>query len=110
MSENITLKIGHDVSINGEIFPVLLDEVEIIEAAEKIQSKAREIEQTPAGIRSFAVELTSFVDSVLGEGAVAKIAGGRKIGVTNLLALVSLLADDIAKQYAATIAEYAPPK
>lgn len=110
MNGDITLKIGHEVRINGELFPVMLDEVEILEAAEKIQAEARGIEQTPAGIRAFGERLTAFVDSVLGAGAVAKIAGGRKIGITNLLALVSLLTDDITRQYAATIAEYAPPK
>jgi hypothetical protein len=110
MNGEITLKIGHEIRINGDTFPVMLDEVEIIEAAEKIQAEARTIEQTPAGIRAFGEKLTSFVDSVLGEGGVAKIAKGRKIGITTLLGLVSLLADDITRQYAATLAEYAPPK
>lgn len=106
----ITLKIGHEVKVNGESFPVLLDEVEILEAAQKIQAEAAQIEQTPAGIRAFALKLTEFIDSCLGQGAVAKIAGGRKIGVVNLLALVSHLTKDIAASYADTLAEYAPRK
>ena len=110
MSAEITLKIGQEVKVNGEVFPVLLDEVEILEAAQRIQGEAAQIEQTPAGIRAFAEKLTAFVDSCLGQGAVAKIAGGRKIGVVNLLALVSHLTKAIGQNYADTLAEYAPRK
>ena len=71
----INIKIGQEVNVNGVIFPVLLDEVEILEAAERIQAEAKAIEQTPAGIRAFALKLTGFLDTVMGAGAVAKIAG-----------------------------------
>jgi len=107
---DITLKIGHEIKVNGEVFPVLLDEVEILEAAQAIQAEAAKIEQTPDGIRAFALKLTGFVDSCLGQGAVVKIANGRKIGIVNLLSLVSHLTKDIAESYADTLAEYAPRK
>ncbi|CAK0743291.1 hypothetical protein CCP3SC1AL1_110044 [Gammaproteobacteria bacterium] len=106
----LQIKIGEEVSINGHLFPVLLDEVEILEAAEQLQAEAKAIEQTPAGIRSFANKIIAFLERTLGDGAVAKIAGGKKIGVVNLLALVSLITRDIAKSYADTLSEYAPTK
>jgi hypothetical protein len=106
----ITIKIGQEVKVNGEVYPVLLDEVEILEAAESIQAEASKIEQTPAGIRAFGLKLTEFLDKVLGQGAVAKIAGGRKVGIVTLLSLVSHITADISKSYADTLAEYAPRK
>jgi hypothetical protein len=106
--KDIQIKIGQEVSINGVVYPVLLDEVEILEAAEKIQAEAKEIEQTPAGIRAFAVKLTGFIDSAIGAGATAKIAAGKKIGIVNLLQLITAITSDISKSYADTLAEYTP--
>ena len=110
MARDITLKIGQEVSINGNLYPVLLDECEILEAAEALQKEAKAIEQTPASIRAYGLKLTEFVEKALGAGSVGKIAGGKKIGVVDLLRLVSLMTEDISKSYAETLAEYAPPQ
>jgi hypothetical protein len=84
--------------------------VEIQEAAESLLAEAKIFEQTPAGIRAFALKLTGFLDTVMGAGAVAKIADGKKIGIGTLLKLVTKIMESISKSYADTLAEYAPTK
>ena len=110
MARDLTIKIGQEVSINGSLYPVLLDETDILEAAEQLQAEAKTLGAAPTAqdIRTYAGKLTAFIDRALGEGSVAKIAGGKKIGVVNLMQLTAMLTTDITKSYADTLAEYLP--
>ena len=112
MPRELTIKIGQEVSINGNLYPVLMDEVEMLEAAEALQVEAKTLGAAPSPdtIRAYAGKLTAFVDRALGAGSVAKISAGKKIGVVNLMQLVAMLTADITKTYADTLAEYMPPQ
>lgn len=108
--KNLEIKVGAEVQINGVVYPVLLDEVEMIEAAEKIQAEGQTIDKTPAGIRAYSERIIALIEAMLGPGAVAKIAGGKKIGIVNLLQIIILVTSDIRASYAEIIAEYTPRK
>lgn len=74
------------IEINGEVYDILLSDSDITELAEVVKEKCKNLTAgNSKGVVSAAKTLADSIEKMLGAGSVAKIAGGKPVGVCTLL-------------------------
>lgn len=76
-----------EIEVNGHRFPVLLGEVGIYETLTEIKNKAidGDSDPTPEKIIAFCRSVNDAIDSIIGTGAMAKLADGRSVNAATAM-------------------------
>lgn len=78
---NLKVPEQEQIKINGEIFTIKMSDIEILNLANEIENRYKNIDtQDLKTITEALKEATNSIDKILGDGAVAKISGGKPIG------------------------------
>ena len=98
----ITLEVSAPkLEINGMVFPVLMNDAEIMAMASDAKERCRNIDPTDTHkVLETARYLADSIDRVLGKGAVEKIANGAPVSVKRMVEWFSIIADNaLAAQF-----------
>jgi hypothetical protein len=90
------------IEINEQRFEVLMTDLEIMERTQAMYDNYTEISANPVGLGEVITAVkavTSFVDEILGEGAVSRITGNKPLGAADALRLMALVARNAAEAY-----------
>lgn len=73
------------IEINGDVYTLLKSDADILDDAFKIIEESKKIDPTDqnAVLKSLH-DMASYVDTILGEGALKKISGGLPVGFLDL--------------------------
>ena len=100
MAERKTLE------VNGEVYVVLMNDTEVIQAAAAVEKKLRNLasltEKSEHNVDA-ALEILNFLtqstDNMLGEGALMKITGGQTPSIAAAIELYRLLSGAVVEIY-----------
>ena len=98
----ITLEVNAPkLEINGMVFPVLMNDAEIMAMASDVKERCRNIDPTDTHkVLEMARYLADSIDRVLGKGAVEKIANGAPVNVKRMVEWFGIIADNaLAAQF-----------
>lgn len=87
------------IEINGLVFDLKKSDADIFRDAMDILEQYRDLPQDPEAIREAVQTLCGYVDTILGEGAMRKISGGRPVGVNKAQECMILIARAAAESY-----------
>ncbi|MCE5343841.1 MAG: hypothetical protein LLF96_09735 [Eubacteriales bacterium] len=91
------------IKINGQVFDLLLSDLDIYTRAQALFARCEHIADAPratAEILSAAGEATTLLEAALGGGAIAAISGSRPVSLTLALEWLGMLAREAAEHYA----------
>ncbi len=95
------------VEINGHVFTIYADDVDILNTALELEKKYRNYKTADsrdiiAGIK----EILSFINDSLGDkNAVKKIAGGRSVNMVYALKTMNAIVEKVAEMHEKNVAE-----
>lgn len=98
----ITLEVGAPkLEINGVVFPVLMNDAEIMAMVDGVRERCRNVDPTNTQkVLETARYLADSIDSVLGKGAVEKIANGAPVSVKRMVEWFGIITDNaLAAQF-----------
>lgn len=98
----ITLEVGAPkLEINGMVFPVLMNDAEIMVMAGEAEERCRNVDPKDAHkVLETARYLADSIDRVLGKGAVEKIANGAPVDVKRMVEWFGIITDNaLAAQF-----------
>lgn len=104
---NIPLPKEKKVEINGQIFTLYADDVDILNRALELEKKYTDFKTSDsreiiAGIN----ELITFINGSLGDkNAIKKIAGGRSVNLLYAVTVMRKISDEVAKDYQEKVSE-----
>lgn len=88
------------LEINGEAYELQLNDAEIMALAAELGEKTKDVNASDAAqVLEASREVAAAIDRMLGEGAVAKISGGRPVGIRELIRWFRLINDEAMKAY-----------
>lgn len=94
------------IEINGIVFELQKSDADVMKDAILLANKYRRTDlSTEDAVLEALGTICGYVDTILGEGAMKKISGGRPIGVNKALECMTLIAREAARSYSDTIAE-----
>ena len=82
---NLNLEVPENlqIEINNHVFNVNKSDIDILNKCAEFQGKYADLQKSDiAGIIDAANSFISYIDEILGEGAVLKISGGKPVGVS----------------------------
>lgn len=93
------------IKINGEIYTLLKSDADILDDAFKIieASKKLDPKDQEAVLKSLH-DMASYVDTILGDGALAKISGGVPVGFLDLQNCMSAIVSAVYSAYKTSLA------
>lgn len=96
------------VMINGEIYPILQSDVDVMESALEIQNMAQSLDRAnPEAIVGAVIKIRDWADETLGKDSLAKIANGKPIGVVQAMGVVTAVMEAVSETYESRVlAEY----
>ena len=96
------------VMINGEIYPILQSDVDVMESALEIQNMAQSLDRAnPEAIVGAVIKIRDWADATLGKDALAKIANGKPIGIVQAMGVVTAVMEAVSETYESRVlAEY----
>lgn len=96
------------VMINGEIYPILQSDVDVMESALEIQNMAQSLDRAnPEAIVGAVIKIRDWADATLGKDSIAKIANGKPIGVVQAMGVVTAVMEAVSETYESRVlAEY----
>lgn len=85
-----------EIEVNGHGFPVLLGEVGIYETLTEVKNKAIDFgsDPTPEKIVTFCRSVNDAIDSIIGTGAMAKLADGRSVNAATAMKWLSAISSE----------------
>ena len=87
------------IEINGDIFDVKMSDVDIINRCAGLLEKYAGLKKDDIeAIKSAVNETAAFIDSILGEGAVAKISGGKPVNLITVNKWLSVICSAVGGQ------------
>ncbi|MDO4541496.1 MAG: hypothetical protein Q4C00_01520 [Bacillota bacterium] len=94
------------IEVNGIVFDLQKSDGDIFQKAMDIEKKYEDLnadneEEVLAALR----EVTAYIDEMLGSGAMAKISGGKPIGMVKSIEVMSLIAQACYETYNEKIVE-----
>lgn len=88
------------IKINGLVFDLKKSDIEICEIAKNAQERLRGLNTEDVDEIISACKATAFdIDSILGDGALAKIAGGKPIGIIKQIEILVAIASEGTREY-----------
>lgn len=88
------------LEINGEVYELLLSDAEIMALAAELGEKTKNVNASDAAqVLAASREVAGAIDRMLGEGAVARISGGKPVGIRELIRWFRLINDEAMKAY-----------
>ncbi|NLI21753.1 MAG: hypothetical protein GX418_09425 [Clostridiales bacterium] len=96
------------LSINGEPYDLRLTELELYTRAQALFARCARFGETAAQageLLAAARDAAGLLDETLGEGAAARISGGRPVSLTLALEWLGVLAEEAAVRFASRAAE-----
>lgn len=107
---NFTFQPPMSISVNGQVFEIKASDADIYERAVAVKERYSALignEKASAGEIIEAVHgVSAVVDSILGAGAMAKIAAGHAVRVADALQVMCLILDAAAASYAEKLEGY----
>lgn len=96
------------VMINGEIYPILQSDVDVMESALEIQNMAQSLDRAnPEAIVGAVIKIRDWADATLGKDALARIANGKPIGIVQAMGVVTAVMEAVSETYESRVlAEY----
>ena len=96
------------VMINGEIYPILQSDVDVMESALEIQTMAQSLDKAnPEAIVGAVIKIRDWADATLGKDALARIANGKPIGIVQAMGVVTAVMEAVSETYESRVlAEY----
>ena len=97
------------IKINGMVFELHMSDLDIYNRAQEIHQKFQKYNERPTDsfppeeVLADCNELAGFLDSMLGEGAVARISKGKPVRMAMLFRWIDVIAEDAASHYAELI-------
>jgi len=89
------------IEINGDIFAIHKSDIDILNKSAEFTSKYSRIKgkdaKNAALITKGANEIISFIDEILGEGAVAKISRGNPVSIVTACSWLTAICQEINK-------------
>ena len=71
------------IQVNGHVFNINKSDIDILNKCAEFQGKYAGLSKSDiAGIREAANSFISYIDEILGEGAVLKISGGKPVSIS----------------------------
>lgn len=94
------------VMINGEEYPILQSDVDVMESALEIQTMAQSLDRSsPEAIVSAVIAIRDWADKTLGTDALVKISKGKPIGIVQAMAVVTAVMDAVSEIYEERVLE-----
>lgn len=104
-----SLKISFDqpqIEVNGFVFDLLKSDADIFEDAMRIAEQYKDIDVTNKDAVYAALKtMVGYVDTVLGDGAMKKISGGKPVSIAKAQECMIRIASAARDSYASAISE-----
>lgn len=96
------------LEVNGHTFELQMSDADIFDRAMLVQGKMRKMNaETPVKqIVKTIRECAAWIDEILGEGAMLKIANGKPVRMTDALKVMNAVAEAAAESYAEKLESY----
>jgi uncharacterized protein YoxC len=114
-SITFTLPEKKSIEINGQVFELLKSDIDIMDNAAQLRAKCNKLtsKKNAKGdgldeIVGAVKSVISFIDEVLGSGAVASIMQGRSICIVDALRLLTLISKAALDEYRESQSEESP--
>lgn len=91
------------ISIDGMVFDLQMSDYDIIKRCNEIFTKYRDYEKSKHSVDEIIADLTtirSTIDAMLGDGAMAKLAQGKPVGIALVIEWVAAIAQALSEEYA----------
>lgn len=93
-----------EIEVNGHVFKVKEADVDILDTALQMQAEFSKLNPTETDKIIKAInEVRAYIDKILGEGALAKIADGKPIGIEKAVKIMTIICKEIVAQYSEAI-------
>lgn len=95
------------IVINGEVFPVLKADTDILDRAMCLMDEISSLENGDAeGILRAVRSVIGYIDEILGEGATAKIVQDRPFGISYGVGLMKTVCESVISEYNERLSSY----
>jgi hypothetical protein len=91
------------ISIDGIVFDLQMSDYDIIKRCQEIFTKFKGYEKSKHSVDEIIADLTairSTIDAMLGDGAMAKLAQGKPVGIALAIEWVAAIAQALSEEYA----------
>lgn len=103
-SINFELPEQQFIEINGDKFPVMHTDIDVLEHAIKIKEAAENLDKNDAkAIVETIRSAINYIDDILGDGAMKKISKGRPVGLMQSIELMTEINMAIMENYSDTV-------
>ena len=99
------------IDINGDVFDIHKSDLDILNKSAELTAKYSGLEKMKNDEKKIALmtaganEIKSYIDEILGDGAVATIAKGKPVSITVAVDLLLAICGEVAKENDAYIAD-----
>lgn len=88
------------IEINGHVFDLLKSDGDILADAQEIQRRCTALDRNDADAVLAAIkEICGYVDTILGEGAMQIISGGKPVSINKSIEVMLVIAQAAAETY-----------
>lgn len=88
------------IEVNGHIFDLQISDIDVLEAAILIADEFRGLtEKDPLKIVAAVRKCESVINSILGEGALAKITSGKPVGLVDVVKVLDGVTRSVVMAY-----------
>lgn len=90
------------ISIDGMVFDLRMSDYDIVKRCQDIFTRFKDYAKTKHNVDEIISDLTSIrntVDDILGEGAMAKLAQGKPVGIALAIEWVAAIAQAMSEEY-----------
>ena len=93
---------SEQIDINGDVFEIHKSDIDILNKSAELTEKYGNLTKSKnakniALLTAGANEIISYIDEILGEGAVAKISRGKPVGIVTACNLLTAICGEINK-------------
>lgn len=89
-----------ELSINGEIYPVLMSDADILESVLEIQEEYNTLDKTdPTAIYNAVKHVIEWAAKALGPDALQKISKGRPVNINQAMQIVTAVNEAVTEAY-----------
>lgn len=93
------------IEVNGIVFTLLKSDADILDDALKLIDKSEKLDaKDQRAVLENLHEMASYIDSILGEGALKKISGGAPVGFLKMQECMSVIVGAVYAAYQTSLA------